>query len=71
MVLFQAKKLFYLENKFLFSGKSLPEDVKEFYDPILSWLKEYKNDPNEETTFVMRMEYFNTASSKMILEMFD
>lgn len=58
-------------NKFLFAGKSLPEDVKEFYDPILSWLKEYKNDPNSETIFVMKMEYFNTASSKMILEMFE
>lgn len=58
-------------NKFLFAGKSLPEDVKEFYEPILSWLKEYKNQANEETLFEMKMEYFNTASSKMILEMLE
>jgi len=58
-------------NKFLIAGKSLPEDVKEFYEPILGWLKEYKNTPNEETVFEMKMEYFNTASSKMILEIFE
>lgn len=52
-------------------GKSLPEDVKEFYNPILKWLGEYSENPKPKTILKMRMEYFNTASSKMILEVFE
>ena len=55
-------------NKFEISGKSLPEDVTAFYDPILDWLDKYIGSPNSATTFVFKMEYFNTASSKMILD---
>lgn len=55
-------------NKFEMNGKSLPEDVASFYDPILAWIEEYSESPNEETVFEMKMSYFNTASSKMLLD---
>lgn len=55
-------------NTFEFSGKSLPEDVTKFYNPILSWLDEYKESPNPSSIFVFKMDYFNTASSKLILD---
>ena len=55
-------------NTFEISGKSLPEDVTSFYDPILEWLDGYLSDPNPSTDFTFKMEYFNTASSKMILD---
>jgi len=58
-------------NTFEISGKSLPEDVKEFYHPILKWLVEYCQSPSDSTILKVRMEYFNTASSKMILELFE
>ncbi|MHC1704636.1 MAG: DUF1987 domain-containing protein [Tenuifilaceae bacterium] len=60
-------------NKGIFeiSGKSLPEDVKEFYNPILKWFDEYANNPNPQTILKIKMDYFNTASSKMILELFE
>ncbi|HPD95415.1 MAG: DUF1987 domain-containing protein [Bacteroidales bacterium] len=60
-----------LNNNFEISGKSLPEDVKEFYNPILRWFKTYSETPNDKTTLKMKMDYFNTASSKMILELFE
>ena len=53
------------------SGKSLPEDVKEFYNPILRWFDEYSKKPNPQTVLKIKMDYFNTASSKMILELFE
>lgn len=53
---------------FEISGRSLPEDSSEFYQPILEWLKEYAKDPLPETTFDFKLEYFNTASSKLILD---
>ena len=56
---------------FEISGKSLPEDVKEFYNPLLKWFDEYAKSPNPQTVLKIKMDYFNTASSKMILELFE
>lgn len=53
---------------FEISGRSLPEDAAEFYEPILEWLGEYGSNPNPETVFIFKLEYFNTASSKLILD---
>ncbi|MFQ3579957.1 MAG: DUF1987 domain-containing protein [Bacteroidales bacterium] len=53
---------------FEFSGRSLPEDVNAFYEPILEWLSEYSESPNEQTVVNFKLVYFNTASSKLILD---
>jgi len=58
-------------NEFKFVGKSLPEDVKEFYNPIISWVEAYAQNPNEETVVEFNMEYFNSASSKQILDILE
>ncbi|SDB94015.1 DUF1987 domain-containing protein [Williamwhitmania taraxaci] len=50
-------------------GKSFPEDVKSFYIPVIDWIQQYVQDPNNETLFEFSLEYFNTASSKMLLVM--
>ena len=55
-------------NKFKIDGKSFPEEARSFYEPVLDWLKEYASNPNEKTEFIVAMEYYNTASSKMLLE---
>ena len=54
---------------FELSGRSLPEDSIEFFTPILNWIREYAKSPNPATVFVYKLEYFNTASSKLILDM--
>lgn len=56
-------------GNFLIKGKSLPEDVSSFYDPVINWLKEYANAPAEKTIVDFKLTYFNTASSKLILDM--
>ncbi|MGP1362072.1 MAG: DUF1987 domain-containing protein [Bacteroides sp.] len=53
---------------FEISGRSLPEDVTAFYAPILSWLDDYAANPNPETVFTFKLVYFNTASSKLLLD---
>lgn len=53
---------------FEISGRSLPEDSAEFYQPILDWLDAYAGEPNDATEFMFKLEYFNTASSKLILD---
>ena len=55
-------------NLFEISGRSLPEDVVSFYEPVVEWLNEYMQDPNPETFFDFKFIYFNTASSKVILD---
>ncbi|MGI6478631.1 MAG: DUF1987 domain-containing protein [Salinivirgaceae bacterium] len=53
---------------FEISGRSLPEDVAAFYEPILDWLERYSKDPNDKTVFNFKLVYFNTASSKLLLD---
>lgn len=55
-------------NIFEISGRSLPEDVAAFYEPIIDWLDEYAENPNSKTVFDFKLEYFNTASSKLLLD---
>ena len=50
------------------SGRSLPEDVTSFYEPVLTWLEEYSQNPNKKTIFNFKLVYFNTASSKLLLD---
>ena len=56
------------KNIFEIKGKSFMEDVQSYYEPIITWLEVYKKNPNKETTFVFEVEYINTASSKMFLD---
>lgn len=53
---------------FEISGRSLPEDSAEFFQPVLDWLDAYAESPNPKSEFVFKLEYFNTASSKLILD---
>ncbi len=48
------------------SGRSLPEDSVDFYAPVFLWLNQYAKEPNPTTEFVFKLEYTNTASSKMV-----
>jgi hypothetical protein len=59
------------ENRiFEISGRSLPEDVVLFYEPIISWLDELEKNPIESMELSINLEYFNTASSKLLLDIF-
>ena len=55
-------------NTFEISGRSLPEDVNSFYAPIVAWMEKYNQSPNAKTVFNFKLAYFNTASSKMLLD---
>ena len=50
------------------SGRSLPEDVSSFYEPVINWLNEYAEKPNKKTILNFKLTYFNTASSKLLLD---
>ena len=55
---------------FEFSGRSLPENSKNIYEPVIEWLNTYKENPCSETILHFKLEYFNTSSSKLLYEIF-
>lgn len=56
------------QGRIQFLGRSLPDDARSFYRPILTWIEDYFNNPNESTVVSFNLEYFNTSSSKMLLQ---
>ena len=51
-------------------GRSIPENSIEFYKPLVDWLERYKGGPAKQTQVNVQLEYFNTSSSKCILDLF-
>jgi len=53
-------------------GESYPENIAEFYAPVFTWLEEYVRQLGDETVAVnMEMIYFNSSSSKVLMDLFD
>ncbi len=53
-----------------FKGKMIPEDSSLLFDPIIQWLDEYTHKPSQRTELNIQLEYFNTRSSKYLLDIF-
>ena len=64
MVRFDAKGIIELK------GRSIPENAVDFYKPLFAWLEEYVGNAASKTQVNMQLEYFNTSSSKCILDIF-
>jgi len=57
-------------GKLLIRGRSIPENSIEFYKPLVDKLEEYAGSPQSTTNVDIQLEYFNTSSSKCILDVF-
>lgn len=51
-------------------GRSIPENSIEFYKPLVDALDQYSKSPKLLTKVNIQLEYFNTSSSKCILDIF-
>ena len=51
-------------------GRSIPENSIEFFKPLNDWLDSYGEAPKATTSINVKLEYFNTSSSKCILDLF-
>ena len=58
------------KGKLEIKGRSIPENSIEFYKPLVDWLEEYSHTPKSKTEVNVHLEYFNTSSSKCILDVF-
>jgi hypothetical protein len=57
-------------GEILIKGRSIPENSIEFYKPLVDSLENYAESPKENTIVNIQLEYFNTSSSKCILDVF-
>jgi hypothetical protein len=55
-----------------FTGQSYPENAFEFYNPILEWAQKYlKESPQDPLAIALKLDYFNTSSSKCLLDLLE
>jgi len=51
-------------------GRSIPEDARTFYEPVLKWAENYSQSPAMKTIVKVKLDYFNTSSSICLLDIF-
>jgi hypothetical protein len=50
-------------------GRSIHEDVTEFFIPVQEWVSQYILSPAEVTIVEMNLDYFNSASAKVFIHL--
>jgi hypothetical protein len=53
-----------------FEGRSIMEDARDFYEPLIEWLGEYVETPRN-TSVRIDLEYFNTTTNKFLQAFFN
>mgnify|MGYP003330314552 CR=1 FL=1 len=51
------------------SGRSIPENSIEFYQPLMDWVQAHLTDAGDSVEISIRLEYFNTSSSKCLMDL--
>jgi hypothetical protein len=51
-------------------GRSIQENVAEFFDPVDDWISEYVKEPADVTIVDLMLEYFNSASARVFITLF-
>jgi len=54
----------------IIKGRSYPENAQEFYQELVKKIEEYTHSPCPKTSVHISLVYFNTASSKVFLDIF-
>ncbi len=59
-------------NQLNITGEAFPEDANSFFYPVLVGLEAYlKNIDNQDVEFNFNLTYFNSASTKMLFNIFE
>ena len=51
-------------------GKSLGENPYQFYMPLFHWMEIFEENPLAKLDVIVNLEYFNTSSSKVLLDIY-
>ncbi len=52
-------------------GRSIHENVAEFFEPVEDWIEGYVEEPADVTCVDMNLEYFNSASAKVFIHLLE
>jgi hypothetical protein len=52
-------------------GRSIHENVAEFFAPVEVWITDYIESPAEVTCVDLNLEYFNSASAKVFIHLLE
>jgi hypothetical protein len=50
-------------------GRSIHENIIDFYKPVEEWVIEYIKVPADVTCLDINLEYFNSASAKVLIQL--
>ncbi len=59
------------EGSIKIRGRSIQENVAEFFAPVEEWVVDYIEVPAEVTCVDMNLEYFNSASAKVFIHLLE
>ncbi len=59
------------EGSIRIKGRSIHENVNEFFAPVEKWVAEYIKAPADITCVDMILEYFNSASAKAFIHLLE
>lgn len=62
--------IFNPEGTLKIKGRSIHENIMEFFNPVKKWLDEYVMAPADLTCVDINLEYFNSATAKMLINIF-
>jgi hypothetical protein len=51
-------------------GRSIHENIIDFFKPVEEWVIEYIKVPADITCLDINLEYFNSASAKLLIQLF-
>lgn len=51
-------------------GICIPENVQQDFLPFMGWLNAYIQSPSEKTTLTVQLDYFNTSTAAILLNIF-
>jgi len=59
-------------NILAITGESYPENTTQFYESVFKWLDNYiETLQDQEVIFNIELIYFNSSSSKVLMDLFD
>jgi len=51
-----------------FQGKSIVEDPKTFFEPVLAWFKKYLSEAPAETVVTVKLDYIDSQSAQVLFQ---
>ena len=58
-----------LDKKLTLTGRSIPENSIQFYEPLLNWANDFCSSNPGQIEVHVKLEYFNTSSSKCLMDL--